>query len=86
MSTMKVSAPDGVKVRGAEWQGRRGEGGDGGAGLPPASSATGGGPASFFDPFPPLSSQVYNVTSGKSLPQWLSEKRKRSLRKDEEYR
>lgn len=30
--------------------------------------------------------QVYNVTSGKSMPQWLSEKKKRSLRKDEEYR
>ena len=31
-------------------------------------------------------SQVYNVSSGKSTPQWLSESKKRALRKDEEYR
>lgn len=44
-------------------------------------------PAASLSTHPPTSpSQVYNVTSGKSLPQWLSEKRKRSLRKDEEYR
>ena len=30
--------------------------------------------------------QVYNVSSGKSTPQWLSESKKRALRKDEEYR
>ncbi|MEW5309813.1 MAG: hypothetical protein WDW38_001668 [Sanguina aurantia] len=30
--------------------------------------------------------KVYNVTSGKTLPQWLSEGKKRSLRKDEDYR
>ncbi|KAK9820064.1 hypothetical protein WJX72_005625 [[Myrmecia] bisecta] len=30
--------------------------------------------------------KVYNVSSGKSLPQWLSESKKRSLRKDENYR
>ncbi|KAL0045866.1 hypothetical protein WJX82_007078 [Trebouxia sp. C0006] len=30
--------------------------------------------------------KVYNVSSGRSLPAWLSEKKKRSLRKDEEYR
>lgn len=29
--------------------------------------------------------QVYNVTSGKSLPQWLSEKKRRALRKDAEF-
>lgn len=29
---------------------------------------------------------MYNITSSKSLPQWLSEGKKRSLRKDEEYR
>jgi ribosome biogenesis protein ENP2 len=29
---------------------------------------------------------VYHVTSGKALPQWLSEAKKRGLRKDEEYR
>lgn len=31
-------------------------------------------------------SQVYNVSSGKSTPQWLSGSKKRALRKDEEYR
>ena len=30
--------------------------------------------------------QVYNVSGGKSLPQWLSEKKKESLRKDDEFR
>lgn len=30
--------------------------------------------------------KIYNVSIGKSLPDWLSEKKKRSLRKDEEYR
>ena len=30
--------------------------------------------------------KVYNVSSGKTLPQWLSEKKKKSLRKDEEYK
>jgi ribosome biogenesis protein ENP2 len=29
--------------------------------------------------------QVYNVTSGKTLPQWLSENKKRALRKNEDY-
>jgi hypothetical protein len=32
-----------------------------------------------------IAAQVYNVTSGKSLPQWLSETKKRALRKDDEY-
>ena len=35
-------------------------------------------PRSFFLPFPP--------SSGKTLPQWLSEKKRRSLSKDVEYR
>ena len=31
--------------------------------------------------------QVYNVTSSKNQPKWLSDKKKKkSLRKDEEYR
>lgn len=30
--------------------------------------------------------QVYNVTSSKTLPQWISVKKQKSLRKDEEYR
>ena len=30
--------------------------------------------------------KVYNVSSGKTLPQWLSDKKKKSLRKDEEYK
>lgn len=30
--------------------------------------------------------QVYNVSSGKSLPQWLSEAKKASLKKNEDYR
>jgi ribosome biogenesis protein ENP2 len=29
---------------------------------------------------------VYHVTSGKALPAWLSEAKKRALRRDEEYR
>ena len=38
-------------------------------------------PLSFPSPF-----QVYNVASGKALPQWLSDKKKRALRKDDDYR
>ena len=30
--------------------------------------------------------QVYNVTSSKKQPQWVSDKKKKGLRKDEEYR
>ena len=30
--------------------------------------------------------QVYTVSGGKTLPQWLSDKKRRSLRKDEAYR
>jgi hypothetical protein len=30
--------------------------------------------------------QVYNVSSGKSLPEWLSEGKKKALQKNEEYR
>ena len=29
---------------------------------------------------------MYNVSAGRTVPQWLSESKKRSLRKDEEYR
>jgi len=29
---------------------------------------------------------VYNVASGKSLPGWLSEAKKKSLKKDDDYR
>jgi hypothetical protein len=29
---------------------------------------------------------VYNITSSKALPQWISEKKQKSLKKDEEYR
>lgn len=29
--------------------------------------------------------KVYNVSSDKAVPEWLTEKRKRALRKDEEY-
>jgi ribosome biogenesis protein ENP2 len=27
--------------------------------------------------------KIYNLSAGKSLPQWISEKKKRALRKDE---
>eukprot|EP00281_Chroomonas_sp_CCMP1168_P018798 CAMPEP_0206228282 /NCGR_PEP_ID=MMETSP0047_2-20121206/9088_1 /ASSEMBLY_ACC=CAM_ASM_000192 /TAXON_ID=195065 /ORGANISM="Chroomonas mesostigmatica_cf, Strain CCMP1168" /LENGTH=577 /DNA_ID=CAMNT_0053651519 /DNA_START=41 /DNA_END=1771 /DNA_ORIENTATION=+ len=30
--------------------------------------------------------KIYNVSSGKTLPEWLSEKKKKSLRKDEDYK
>jgi ribosome biogenesis protein ENP2 len=30
--------------------------------------------------------RVYNLSSGRSFPQWLSDKKKRALSKDEEYR
>jgi hypothetical protein len=30
--------------------------------------------------------QVYTVGSGKTMPAWLSEAKKRALRKDEDYR
>ncbi len=30
--------------------------------------------------------KVYNVAGGKSLPEWLSEKKRAALRKDEEFR
>lgn len=29
--------------------------------------------------------QVYTISGGKAVPSWLSEKKKRALRKDEEY-
>ena len=41
-------------------------------------------PPSFL--FVLIPNQVYNVSSGKNTPQWLSESKKRALRKDEEYR
>jgi ribosome biogenesis protein ENP2 len=30
--------------------------------------------------------QVYTVSGGKNVPAWLSDKKKKALRKDEEYR
>ncbi len=33
----------------------------------------------------PSHGQVYEVTSGKTLPQWLSESKKAALRKNEDY-
>ena len=30
--------------------------------------------------------KVYNVAGGKSLPQWLTDKKREALRKDEEFR
>jgi ribosome biogenesis protein ENP2 len=33
-----------------------------------------------------VAAQVYNVSTSKNLPHWLSSKKKRGLRKDEEYR
>ncbi|KAJ9505120.1 hypothetical protein QJQ45_009472 [Haematococcus lacustris] len=30
--------------------------------------------------------KVYNICSGKAVPQWLSESKKKSLKKNEEYR
>lgn len=30
--------------------------------------------------------QVYTVSGGKNIPAWLSDKKKKALRKDEEYR
>lgn len=30
--------------------------------------------------------QVYNVSSGKSIPEWISEAKRKSLQKSEEYR
>jgi hypothetical protein len=35
---------------------------------------------------PSLLPQVYTVGSGKTMPAWLSEAKKRALRKDEDYR
>lgn len=35
-------------------------------------------------PTPPT--QVYTVAGGKNVPSWLSDKKKKALRKDEEYR
>lgn len=33
----------------------------------------------------PSTPQVYTVAGGKNLPTWVSDKKKRSLRKDEDY-
>ena len=33
-----------------------------------------------------LNVQVYSVAGGKSIPSWVSDAKKKSLRKDEEYR
>jgi ribosome biogenesis protein ENP2 len=30
--------------------------------------------------------QVYHITSGKTVPQWLAESKKKSLKKNDEYR
>ena len=30
--------------------------------------------------------KVYNLSAGRSLPQWLAESRKRSIKKDDSYR
>jgi ribosome biogenesis protein ENP2 len=62
--SMKVSAPDGVKVRMSSQS-------------PCKSELT----ASIS-----WCLQVYNISSSKTLPQWLSESKKKSLRKNEEYR
>lgn len=94
---LKVSAPDGVKVR-------RGQP------PPPLLLPSAAGSSSPLLPgrppqqqqhaacmmTPPLlllrrahtlpRLQVYQVGSGKAMPSWLSETKKRALRKDEEYR
>ena len=60
---MKVSAPNGVKVRALTLAH--------GAATPDS---------------PGGATQVYNVAGGKSLPEWLSDKKREALRKDEEFR
>ena len=85
---MKVSAPDGVKVstsrRSSEQHVQQ-------IPVPLPSPFILRGPAYSVGVLTSLMHaigcllQVYNVTSGKSLPQWLSETKKRSLRKDDEY-
>ena len=88
--SMKVSSPDGVKVNNAN------ESREDFERCRSLFLSTASSPLTFQNsPFPlcfyPLSLsrqpfQVYNVSSGKSTPQWLSESKKRALRKDEEYR
>ena len=48
--------------------------------LPPPAH-----PATLSRRLPPWP-QVYTVTGGKNVPAWLSDKKKKALRKDEEYR
>jgi|APGre2960657505_1045072.scaffolds.fasta_scaffold537080_1 hypothetical protein len=55
--------------------------GAGGGGSAGAGGRRRAASLSFPSPF-----QVYNVASGKALPQWLSDKKKRALRKDDDYR
>jgi len=30
--------------------------------------------------------QVYNIAAGRTIPRWLDDKKKKSLRRDEDYR
>lgn len=50
--------------------------------VPPPPPAAAGRTSPLL---PPLL-QVYTVSGGKNIPAWLSDKKKKALRKDEEYR
>lgn len=74
---LKVSAPNGVKVQSrlaaVSSRSPRSAAGGCAAMSPEARAFT-------------RTIQVYNVSGGKSLPQWISETKKKALMKDEEFR
>ena len=65
--SLRVSAPDGVKV------------------MAMARNHHAAQPPTNQQPPPLHRLQVYNVTSGKTLPQWLSENKKSSLKRNDDY-
>lgn len=83
--TLKVSAPDGVKVR--WWPrccvGARSTPAHGGAA---ALSAPRSHPSTHTSTPPHKLLQVYHITGSKTEPQWLSEGKRASLRKNDAYR
>jgi hypothetical protein len=76
---LKVSASDGVKVRSSATRARAARRRRRRLSPPPAAAAAAHLP-------PALSPQVYTVAGGKNVPAWLSEQKKKSLRKDEDFR
>jgi hypothetical protein len=75
---LKVSAPDGVKVRPSVAAMYR-------PGIAGGSTRNHEVPGDVMNRVLGVA-QVYNVSSGKSLPEWLSEGKKKALQKNEEYR